>query len=431
MKVVHYVNQFFAGLGAEAAAMHEPVRLEGPQGPGRGLGAAGLDVDTTLACGDDRFAIHEDASLAQLVAWLREEEPDVLVCGPAFDAGRYGYACGSLAREASRLGIPVVAGMHEENPGVQASEGGAYIVPTAATVAGMRDALPAMAALAQRLGAGETLGSPEEEGYLPRGIRGNEVSDRLGADRAVDLLLAKLRGDAFETEAAPSVDRVAPAEPVDDLTTALVALVSESGCVPLGNPDNLVSRRAHSWYRYPLAGVRSLRGIYETVHGGFDTTAANEDANRLVPLDAARELEDEGRIGSLHETFRVTTGVDTPVASATRIGQEIAAELVEAGVQAAIVTGTCGTGSRSGAILAREIERAGIPATVITALPSIGQMIGANRIVRGPAITNPVGDPSLPPDEELALRRALVEAALDLVSEQVEQGTVREIGVNA
>ena len=117
------------------------------------------------------------------------------------------------------------------------------------------------------------------------------------------------------------------------------------------------------------------------------------------------------------------------LASATRIGQEIAAELVEAGVQAAIVTGTCGTGSRSGAILAREIERAGIPATVITALPSIGQMIGANRIVRGPAITNPVGDPSLPPDEELALRRALVEAALDLVSEPVEQGTV--VGVSA
>ena len=38
MTVVHYLNQFFAGLGAEEAAGHEPVRLEGPQGPGRALG---------------------------------------------------------------------------------------------------------------------------------------------------------------------------------------------------------------------------------------------------------------------------------------------------------------------------------------------------------------------------------------------------------
>ncbi|MEX2439497.1 MAG: glycine/betaine/sarcosine/D-proline family reductase selenoprotein B [Actinomycetota bacterium] len=427
MTVVHYVNQFFAGLGSEDAAMHEPVRLEGPQGPGRGLGAAGLDVDVTLACGDDHFAVTEDAALATLVGWLKESQPDVLVCGPAFDAGRYGYACGSLAREASRLGIPVVAGMHEENPGVQAAEGGAYIVPTSATVAGMKEALPTMAALALRLAIGEELGEPEEEGYLPRGIRRNAVDDRSGADRAVDMLMAKVRGEPFETEAAPSADRVPPAKPVPDLSTALIALVSESGCVPIGNPDGLVSRRAHSWYRYPLEGMRSLAGVYETVHGGFDKTAANEDANRLVPLDVVRTLEDEGRIGVLHETFRVTTGVDTPVASATRIGQEMAAELVEAGVQAAIVTGTCGTGSRSGAILAREIERAGIPATVITALPSIGQMIGANRIVRGTAITNPVGDPSLSHEDEVALRRRLVETALDLVATEVDPGTVREL----
>jgi glycine reductase len=79
---------------------------------------------------------------------------------------------------------------------------------------------------------------------------------------------------------------------------------------------------------------------YATVHAGFDTTVANLDPNRLVPLDAVRELEAEGRIGKLHETFYTTTGVDTPVAAAAKFGQEIAAELHEAGVQAVILTGT-------------------------------------------------------------------------------------------
>jgi glycine reductase len=43
VKVVHYLNQFFAGLGGEEAAGHAPVRLEGAVGPGRGLEAAGLE----------------------------------------------------------------------------------------------------------------------------------------------------------------------------------------------------------------------------------------------------------------------------------------------------------------------------------------------------------------------------------------------------
>ena len=111
MTVVPYVNQFFAGLGAAEAAGHEPVRFDGPKGPGAGLGANGLTVDVTLACGDDHFGEHEASALATLLAWLDELAPDVLVCGPAFGSGRYGYACGVLAREAGRRGIPVVTAL--------------------------------------------------------------------------------------------------------------------------------------------------------------------------------------------------------------------------------------------------------------------------------------------------------------------------------
>ena len=340
MTVVHYVNQFFAGLGGEEAARHEPVRLDGPQGPGRGLAAAGLTVDVTIACGDDFFGERESEALEALLGWLEELDPDVLVCGPSFGSGRYGYACGVLAREAGRRGIPVVAAMTPDSTGVLAAEGAAYIVPTGSNVAGMRDALPVVASIASRLAEGGTIGTPDDEGYLPRGLRVNALAGATGARRAIDLLLAKIAGDV-RTEVAPSGDAVPPPPPVGDPGTVRLALVTEAGCVPQGNPDRLPTRHANVWLRYDVTGIDGLdAGAYESVHAGFDTSAANADPNRLVPLDAVRALQREGAIGAVHDAFYTTSGVDTPVAVAARHGQEIAAELRESQVGAVILTGT-------------------------------------------------------------------------------------------
>jgi glycine/betaine/sarcosine/D-proline reductase family selenoprotein B len=71
-------------------------------------------------------------------------------------------------------------------------------------------------------------------------------------------------------------------------------------------------------------------------------------------------------------------------------------------------------------VLAKEIERAGIPAVYVTSLPTVATMIGANRIVRGPAITHPFG---LDEDE----RRRIVERALDMLETDVERNTVWEV----
>jgi glycine reductase len=341
VKAVHYVNQFFAGLGGEDKAETPPTRLDGAVGPGRGLAGELGDVEivATVACGDDYFAEHEDEALAALLAFLEGERPDVLVAGPAFGSGRYGYACGTLCAAAAERGIPAVAAMHPENPGVDAA-GKAYIVPTAVNVAGMRDALPRLARLAVALAQGRELGSSDEEGYLPRGFRRNYFADKPGAERAVDLLLGKLAGET-RTEVGGGLDRVEPPAPVPDLSEALVALVTEAGCVPQGNPDRLPSVRAQGWFRYDLSGEETFAAArYESVHGGFDVTLANEDPNRLVPLDTARELEREGRIGRLHEAFYTTTGNGTPVVTATRFGREIAAELRDAGVGAVLLSGT-------------------------------------------------------------------------------------------
>ena len=70
--------------------------------------------------------------------------------------------------------------MTPDSPGVLAAEGAAYIVPTGPNVASMRAVLPVMASLATRLAAGEPIGSAEDEGYLPRGLRRNVRSDRTG-----------------------------------------------------------------------------------------------------------------------------------------------------------------------------------------------------------------------------------------------------------
>ena len=64
---------------------------------------------------------------------------------------------------------------------------------------------------------------------------------------------------------------------------------------------------------------------------------------------------------------------------------------------------------------------------LVTALPTIAVMIGANRVVRGVAITNPTGDPTLSAADELALKRTIVSRALEMMEADVPPGTVWEV----
>ncbi len=73
-------------------------------------------------------------------------------------------------------------------------------------------------------------------------------------------------------------------------------------------------------------------------------------------------------------------------------------------------------------MLTKEIEKAGIPTVLITTLVPTAQTVGANRIVQGAGITNPLGNPKLTPREERALRRRLLQAAFRLLTQRVEEG---------
>lgn len=75
-------------------------------------------------------------------------------------------------------------------------------------------------------------------------------------------------------------------------------------------------------------------------------------------------------------------------------------------------------------MLEKEIERVGIPAVLITSLIPTAKMTGANRIVQGVGILHPLGNPRVSREEEKALRRRILRAALELLTEKIEGGKV-------
>lgn len=339
IRVVHYLNQFFAGVGGERHADLEPGVLSGAAGPGRLLQSRLDDqgeIVATLYCGDNYAAERSEDARRRLAELMSDLRADVLVAGPAFASGRYGLACGMVCRAAAERGIPAVAAMHPENPAVDVYRRDVLIVPTAADVLGMESALATLARFALRLARGGELGPAEEEGYLPRRRR-NVFDTRTGAERVVSMLCDRLRGRPVRTELPlPVFDPVPPAPPVRDLAAVRLAVVTTGGVVPPGNPDRLESWRASRWARYPLDEV----GRFTCVHGGFDNHLVRQDPKRVVPVDALRELEREGRIGSLYPDVFVTVGNVAPIDRARRFGQEIAAALHAADVQAVLLTAT-------------------------------------------------------------------------------------------
>lgn len=74
--------------------------------------------------------------------------------------------------------------------------------------------------------------------------------------------------------------------------------------------------------------------------------------------------------------------------------------------------------------MVKEIERAGIPVVHICTVTPISMTVGANRIVPAIAIPHPLGNPALDTDEEKALRRHIVEKALEALTTEVDGQTI-------
>lgn len=346
IRVVHYINQFFAQIGGEEKADIRPEVREGFVGPGMGLNGlfkGEAQIVATVICGDSYFNENVEEAKAEIIEMVKKYNPDVFVAGPAFNAGRYGVACGTIAKEVEeKLNIPAISGMYIENPGADMYKKHIYIVETKNSAVGMRDALPKVAKLALKLAKGEVIDTPAVDGYIERGIRKNYFATERGSKRAVDMLVKKIKGEAFTTEfKMPVFDRVEPNPPVADITKAKVAIVTSGGIVPKGNPDHIESSSASKYGEYDIEGVMDLTAeTYETAHGGYDPTYANTDSDRVIPVDVLRQMEKEGKIGSLHRYFYSTVGNGTAVLSSKKFGEEIAKKLIADGVTAVILTST-------------------------------------------------------------------------------------------
>ena len=352
IRVIHYLNQFFAGLGGEEQSNHGAVCFDGPRGPGQLLlrlaQEQSLDVEivATIAAGDNFVAEQIEPSIDQIVGLVHTKlttgGADVVLAGPAFNAGRYGMACAALCERIEKeFKIPALTALYDENPAVDTYRRKISIVRAGSDVMDMAPALSRMLRAARKRVAGEPLTTIEDE-LIPAGIRQNFFAAECGAQRAINILQARIAKLDFETEyPMPVFDRVAPAPAIRSARSSTIALLTSGGIVPRGNPDGIEAANASGYAKYSLEGLDRLDADdFQSVHGGYDPTYANSDPNRVLPLDTARAFEREGRIGRLHAHFYTTVGNATSVDRAKRYGEEIAAILVNEGVQAVVFTST-------------------------------------------------------------------------------------------
>lgn len=345
-KIVHYINQFYAGIGGEDMANYEPEKREGFVGPGQAFQSNLKDeaeINATIICGDSYYNENMEEAKNKILSMVKEENPDLFIAGPAFNAGRYGMACGDIASSVEKeLGIKSITGMYIENPGVDSYKKNIYIIETKNSAAGMRKAVKSMSEFGLKLLNNEEILSPSVEGYIKRGLRKNIFVEKRGSERAVDMLIKKLKKEEFTTEfPMPEFDRVPPSPAIKDMSKAKIAIVTSGGIVPINNPDHIEASSASKYGKYDISRFKDLTcEDHETAHGGYDPSYANEDADRVIPIDVLRDMEKSNRIGKLHNYFYTTTGNGTAVANAKAFAAEIAQELISDGVDAVILTST-------------------------------------------------------------------------------------------
>lgn len=347
-KVLHYLNQFFAGIGGEEKAGQEFLFLPKPAGPGVLLRDLLKDEQTeyaTVVCGDNYFHEHEEAVLSSLTEVVAQFQPDLFIAGPAFHAGRYGLACAksaSFVRE--RFGVPAITGLYEENPGTREIGRHVLVIQTGSSAASMQSTIKRFAELAVLLlnNDQESLELFKEEFCLRIPRRFTVQAAAPDSVRALDMLMTKLRGEVFESE----IPRIAAAPhpvpaAIGDLSQATLAMVTEGGLVPLGNPDRLESSRGTKYFKYSIEERDDLRpGEFEAMHTGYDTSTVNADPDRLIPVDAMRRLERERNFARLHNYYYVTTGTGAMPAKMQELGVGIAEELSTSGVNGVVLTAT-------------------------------------------------------------------------------------------
>lgn len=357
LKVVHYLNQFFGQIGGEDKADAGFSVKKEAVGPGLALEKElgdKAEIVGTIICGDNYFSKEPEKAAKEALEHITPLAPDLFFAGPAFEAGRYGVSCGAVCKAVGEhLHIPVVTGMYQENPGVDMYRKYAYICRTGQSARDMANSIKKMVRLAYQLVfgkapdyllSGENLPRPDEYDYFKRLIIRNEYCDKTAAERSIDKLLAKVKGETFESEVeVPVFEKVDPPKPIGDPAKIELAVVSDGALVPKGNPAGLAGRGNLRWTTNELEEFLPDHfdsDDYEVAHTGYFPVEVLQNPHRLVPVDVVRELVKEKKIGKLHPTFFSTSGNATVSRRCAEMGNEMAEEIKKRGIDAVLLTST-------------------------------------------------------------------------------------------
>lgn len=346
IRILHYINQFYGGIGGEDQAGVGISVQDKPVGPGlllNGILGGKGEVVKTVICGDNYFAENQETVIPQILSIIQEVKPDLVLAGPGFNAGRYGIACGALiAAVQEQLHMPCATALYAENPGTDLYKNRCYIIQTDNNAKRMRDAMARLAAFGLKLAAGEPIQDGKTEGYHGSGPAIIVDYSIPACKRGVDMLLNKYFGRPYATEVVmPNHEEIPIPVLRKPLRECKIALITDGGLVPRGNPDKMVPTNSKYYRSYSIEGKATLKPEdYEVSHQGYNNAFVLQDPNRLVPVDAMREEVKEGRIGSLLDRYFMTAGVMTPMEMGRKFGEGIAQELLDAQVDAAILTST-------------------------------------------------------------------------------------------
>ena len=345
-RVVHYINQFYGGYGGEDTAGMGIVVKEQPVGPGllmKTMLGDKAEIVATIICGDNHIAENLDTVVPEVVEIVKKYNADLFIAGPGFNAGRYGMACGATTAVVTEaLKIPSVTALYAENPGTDLYKGRCYILQSENNAKNMRNAMKRVVDFSLRLVSGELIADGKKEGYHGTGPAIDIDYSVPASTRAINMLLAKYNNKPYKTEVVmPNHERIPVPVLGKPLSQAKIALVTDGGLVPKGNPDKMVVTNSTCFKSYSIKGKDRLNAEdYEVRHQGYDNSFVLADPNRLVPVDAMRALEKEGIIGSLFDSYLTTAGVMTPMEMGKKFGEGMANLMKENDVDAVILTST-------------------------------------------------------------------------------------------
>ena len=277
-------------------------------------------VIATIFAGDDFFVSNQEACVDRVKRELSRLKPQLVLAGPAFDAGRYGLACALVCKTAWELGIPAVTGMHPDNPGVSAYREHLLCVPTDASppvVIGSHGLLsssesPKQHELAKRcneIGIAffrfDHRGCGKSQGYFPEVTSLNT--------RARDLICAvntirarKDTGDRFglfgSSMGGAACLSVARQTGIDALVTFAAPIRSETidpAHTQMYDPKRNIADSGYTAAQFDIS--EKLQGVENILifHG---------DADDIVPYTNALEIFE--RLGTLFEPDKVRKGLE-------------------------------------------------------------------------------------------------------------------------